>query len=277
MSIVRFTTRRSFLWRTATRTAALLRPAQRILASGACTLDRELTEGPYYLDRGIERRNITEGKAGLSLHLRLTVIDGLTCKPLENAALEIWHCDASGVYSGYTKMGAGFPGRMPGGRRPDGTPPGGPPPDLDPSGRVPFGGHHPTDDTTFCRGVQLSDISGSIEFETIYPGCYVGRDTHIHLKVQVGGEIENRKYARGHVSHTGQLFFPDELSDEISNLKPYVDRKNVARTRLDEDMVVADTHGSPVMLSFEQIKRDSLEGGLIGTAFVRVDPTANPP
>jgi hypothetical protein len=104
---------------------------------------------------------------------------------------------------------------------------------------------------------------------------YVGRDTHIHLKVHVGGEIENRKYARGHVSHTGQLFFPDELSDEISNLKPYVDRKNVARTRLDEDMVVADAHGSPVMLSFEQIKRDSLEGGLIGTAFVRVDPTAN--
>jgi protocatechuate 3,4-dioxygenase beta subunit len=115
-----------------------------------------------------------------------------------------------------------------------------------------------------------------IEFETIYPGWYVGRDTHIHLKVHVGGSIESGKYAGGHVSHTGQLFFPDELSDEISNIKPYAARKNVSRTKLDEDMVVADAHGAPVMLSFERIKRNSLEAGLIGTSFVRVDPTANP-
>jgi hypothetical protein len=105
----------------------------------------------------------------------------------------------------------------------------------------------------------------------------VGRDIHIHLKVHVGGSIEKDKYAGGHVSHTGQLFFPDELSDEISNLKPYVMRKKIARTKLDEDMVVADAHGSPVMLSFEQMKRDSLEAGLIGTVVVRVDPSASHP
>jgi protocatechuate 3,4-dioxygenase beta subunit len=279
MSIVHFSTRRSFLWQVAAGTAGLWLPAKRIFASGACALDRELTEGPYYLDRGIQRRNITEGKAGVPLHLRLTVIDARTCEPLENAALEIWHCDAGGVYSGYTKMGGGPPGMMPRERRldepPPGPPPGGPPPEFDQSGRIPFGRHHPTDDTAFCRGVQLSDKRGAIEFETIYPGWYVGRDIHIHLKVHVNGSIEKDKYAGGHVSHTGQLFFPDELSDEISNLKPYGERKNIARTRIDEDMVVADAHGSPVMLSFEQMKRDSLEAGMIGTAVVRVDPSAS--
>jgi hypothetical protein len=53
-----------------------------------------------------------------------------------------------------------------------------------------------------------------------------------------------------------------------------VARKKIARTRLDEDMVVADAHGSPVMLTFEQVKQDTLEAGMIGTAVVRVDPSA---
>lgn len=72
------------------------------VASGlvTCVLAPEQTEGPYYLDEAAVLRNVTEGKAGVPLTLRLTVVDASTCKAVKGAAVEIWHCDAAGAYSG---------------------------------------------------------------------------------------------------------------------------------------------------------------------------------
>jgi len=72
------------------------------VASGAisCVLTPEMTEGPYYVSGEKVRRNITEGRPGASLGLALTVADASTCKPIKGAAVDIWHCDALGVYSG---------------------------------------------------------------------------------------------------------------------------------------------------------------------------------
>jgi protocatechuate 3,4-dioxygenase beta subunit len=72
------------------------------VASGeiSCVLTPELTEGPYYLSGEKVRRNITEGRPGVQLALALAVVDASTCKPIKGAAVDIWHCDALGVYSG---------------------------------------------------------------------------------------------------------------------------------------------------------------------------------
>jgi protocatechuate 3,4-dioxygenase beta subunit len=72
------------------------------VASGAitCVLTPELTEGPYYVAGEKVRRDITEGRPGARLSLRTTVVDASTCKAIRNAAVDIWHCDALGVYSG---------------------------------------------------------------------------------------------------------------------------------------------------------------------------------
>ena len=108
----------------------------------ACTLAAEHTEGPYYIDGALIRSNITEGHPGVPLRLRIIVLDGLRCKPIENAAVSIWHCDASGLYSGFT---ANSPDGPPGphGMDPEcprngaryeragGHPPGPPPPGFD--------------------------------------------------------------------------------------------------------------------------------------------------
>src|SRR5690348_4153261 len=66
-----------------------------------CVLTPELTEGPYYLPGEKVRHNITDGHPGTPLALRLTVVDASTCKPVKGAAVDIWHADASGVYSGF--------------------------------------------------------------------------------------------------------------------------------------------------------------------------------
>jgi protocatechuate 3,4-dioxygenase beta subunit len=59
-----------------------------------------MTEGPYYLPREAVRRNITEGKPGTPLTLHLSVVSASTCKPIKSAAVDVWHADAGGVYSG---------------------------------------------------------------------------------------------------------------------------------------------------------------------------------
>lgn len=123
------------------------------VASGVvtCVLAPEQTEGPYYVDDAAVRRNVTEGRPGVALTLRLTVVDASTCKPVKNAAVEIWHCDAGGIYSGTSQQG--------------------------------------TADERFLRGVQRTDAKGLAIFRTIYPGWYQGRTVHIHTMVHIGGNV----------------------------------------------------------------------------------------
>jgi protocatechuate 3,4-dioxygenase beta subunit len=118
-----------------------------ITGAGVCSIMPETTEGPFYFDPRLERTDITEGRAGLPLQVRLQVVDA-SCTPVPGARVDIWHCDAEGAYSGYP--------RQPGGR--------------DTSGE------------TFLRGTQFADGQGIATFSTIYPGWYPGRTPHIHFK-----------------------------------------------------------------------------------------------
>ena len=159
----------------------------------SCVLTPEQTEGPYYIPNEKLRRNITEGRPGTPLILKLAVVDASTCRPIKGAAVDIWHADASGVYSGF---GAGSGNR------------------------------------TFMRGIQRTDAHGVATFQTVYPGWYQGRTVHIHVKVHV----------RGNVVHTGQLYFPDSLTDTVFRAAPYNKRPR-RTTRNAADFVFA-TGGS---------------------------------
>src|SRR5688500_15732840 len=65
-----------------------------------CILSPEQTEGPYYVDNDLVRSDITEGREGVPLDVRLTVQDATSCEAIEDATVEVWHCDALGEYSG---------------------------------------------------------------------------------------------------------------------------------------------------------------------------------
>jgi protocatechuate 3,4-dioxygenase beta subunit len=125
-------------------------PAAVEAGSVSCVLTPEMTEGPYYISGEKIRRNITDGHPGSPLVLRLTVVDASTCKPIKGAAVDIWHADAAGNYSGF---GAGNGNR------------------------------------TFMRGIQRTDANGVATFRTVYPGWYQGRTVHIHVKVHVRGRV----------------------------------------------------------------------------------------
>jgi protocatechuate 3,4-dioxygenase beta subunit len=117
----------------------------------SCVLAPEMTEGPFYIANEKVRRNIREGQAGIALALRLGVVDSASCKPITGAAVDIWHADAAGAYSGEQSNG--------------------------------------TEGRTFLRGIQRTDAGGIALFDTVYPGWYQGRTVHIHVKVHVSGSV----------------------------------------------------------------------------------------
>jgi len=211
-------------------------------AEDACyTLTSELVEGPYYIDADKIRRDITEDQEGIPFALTLKVIDAESCRPLKNAAVDIWHCNATGVYSGYEGMGSGGGGGGPTGPPPSGTPTdsptgtptGGPPPGGG-------GGHQePTDDKRYLRGTWRTDRHGHVAFKTVFPGWYQGRCVHIHVKVHVDGTWTDAGYEGGHACHTGQLFFDEKSVLLSAGVEPY-SANTTTRTTLDEDTIYPD-------------------------------------
>jgi protocatechuate 3,4-dioxygenase beta subunit len=264
-------------------------------ATPGCTLMAEQEVGPYYLDDQTLRQNITEGKPGLPLKLRLSLVDARRCGPLPSTAVDIWQCDALGVYSGFagnSPDGRGGRGRRvmgpPDGREQgfgpgsgSGMPPPARPGPGGPGGPAGRGGMgppaaRPTDTSRYLRGVQLTDPQGIAEFTTVYPGWYAGRAIHIHLKVHLGGSATDGKYAGGHVSHTGQLFFPEDVTDEVAKLEPYARRLSVHRTLQGEDGVFNGQHGGASVVSLERLSRRSSADEFVATVTLAVDPEAIP-
>jgi protocatechuate 3,4-dioxygenase beta subunit len=123
----------------------------------SCVVRPALTEGPYFVDEKLNRSDIRSEpstnavKAGATLALAFLVsrVSGTSCTALAGATVDVWHCDALGVYSDAT----------------------------DPS----FGS---TKGTKFLRGYQTTDASGRASFTTIWPGWYQGRAVHIHFKIR---------------------------------------------------------------------------------------------
>ncbi len=218
---------------------------------GTCmTLMPSVTEGPYYLDGALVRKDITEGKSGVPLTLRLTVVDATDgCTPVPGAAVEIWHCDAWGYYSGYTTAN-----------------PGGSAPAESEDGST-------ADDNTYLRGYQIANANGVVKFETIFPGWYTPRTCHIHLKVHTGGQKEDGTYEGGKVNYTGQLFFPDAIAEEIFTLEPYA--KHVGSyTTLDNDMVYDGSGASSGLLTLDAVHKKDPSKGYKGSLTLGVDPDA---
>jgi len=170
-------------------------------AKASCVLTPEVTEGPYYINADLVRSDVTEGKDGTPVELAITVLDADTCAPVRDAAVDIWHCDAGGVYSGFEAASTGAPGAGggPGGGGPGGGPGGG------------GSGGGAQDATRYLRGTQVTGADGIATFRTIYPGWYRGRAVHIHMKVHVDSSTR----------HTGQLFFDDALNDTVYKAAPY--------------------------------------------------------
>jgi protocatechuate 3,4-dioxygenase beta subunit len=261
----------------------------------SCITTPEQETGPFYIAEESLRADIAEGKPGIPLTLRILVFEAGSCKPIRNAAVDIWHCDALGVYSGFTKTNLGAPPEGAPGDFRGGPPPGGPPPGPPPNGAPPNGGGpggnfggppamHQTDELTFCRGVQLSGADGGVVFHTIFPGFYQGRTNHIHFKVRIGDvyaafqtgpNVLRMHSASGYVSHTGQIFFDEGVAVTLMKRAPYNEHK-IHRVTQSEDGVFNQQHGSVSIARMHLGAKEQIQRGVGAAIVAMVDPAATP-
>jgi protocatechuate 3,4-dioxygenase beta subunit len=124
--------------------------------SNGCVVRPALTEGPLFVEEDLNRADIrsdpTNGAVSegvpLELTFRVTQVANAGCTALAGAQVDVWHCDAEGVYSDTNQLGMNSVGQK------------------------------------FLRGYQITDDQGLVKFTTIYPGWYKGRAVHIHFKIR---------------------------------------------------------------------------------------------
>jgi len=190
-----------------------------LAAAPDCIAIPEQTEGPYFVDRALERSDIRLDPAtgrstpGVPLALRFElsqIASSGQCVVLPNAQVDVWHCDAAGVYSGVEDRRGSAADQM------------------------------------FLRGYQRSSKDGVVQFTTIYPGWYPGRTVHIHFKIGVpstGGRTDE---------FTSQLYFSDELTNRIHAREPYSTHRG-QRLLNSRDMIFREG-GSQLMLPVVEVE-----------------------
>ncbi len=171
--------------------ASILGAVNAPAALAACVARPRQTEGPFFVDEGLDRSDIRsdprtgETRSGVPLRLgfRVSRFAGQACAPLAGAKIDVWHSDAQGRYSDIGGFGASTRGQQ------------------------------------FLRGYQTTDATGAAEFLTIYPGGYAGRAVHVHFKIRtVDATGRSRDF-------TSQLYFDDALTGRVFALEPYAGRR----------------------------------------------------
>jgi protocatechuate 3,4-dioxygenase beta subunit len=178
-----------------------------------CAVKPELTEGPYYVDERLARSDIRADsatgalQAGIPLTLAFTVsrIRSNACTPLAHAVVDVWHCNALGVYSDVEDPGFNTVGQ------------------------------------DWLRGNQTTDANGVASFTTVLPGWYQGRATHIHFKIRTAAGTGSA------YEFTSQLFFDDDLTDQVHAEEPYASRGQ--RNMLNSEDGIYNQGGSQLVLA----------------------------
>ncbi|XP_053212440.1 uncharacterized protein LOC128395933 [Panonychus citri] len=208
----------------------------------SCVLSPFNTEGPYFLSDDLERSDIVDGQIGVPLDLKINLVNSNDCTPLENMYVHIWHTNAVGNYSGVNNAGQDVGGFF-GGHRPyyEDARPGN-------NGFGSYGRPTPTTNERFCRGYQVTDSNGQVNFKTIIPGWYFGRCLHIHVEIFAKNTTEINE-----ISYVGQIFFDQQLPYQLKLIEPYSqnnqqltinEKDHIYLKHGDETLIKLDSNGS---------------------------------
>jgi len=201
--------------------------------SEASQASPEMVEGPFYSNGGKYRANLREGQQGQKLDLTITVVNAENGEPITGVDVDLWHCNATGHYSGYDVDPDALPANI-------------------------SNGQEATNDATFLRGRLTTDTQGQVTFQTIYPGWYALRTPHIHLKI-FEGETCNT---------TTQFYLPEGLNQELFQTADYL-RKAEQDTFNNTDPVIGRTPGDIQSLWIDVQKGSDI---FLGTATIAIIP-----
>jgi protocatechuate 3,4-dioxygenase beta subunit len=198
-----------------------------LISTDVFLVSPELNAGPFYVDPKLVRSDITEGRPGLPMTLRLQVVRA-DCTPVEGARVDLWHCDAGGVYSGVRNLASG----------------------ADAVGQ------------TFLRGTQATDSTGVVTFQTIFPGWYPGRTTHMHCMVHLDGNMVL----------TSQIFFDEAVNQAIYDDHEAYARDGARNTRNADDTIAADAGNG----AHARVKMTEPDGAMEAALVMGITPEGGP-
>lgn len=175
-------------------------------------------EGPFYPpELPLDQDNDLTRVQGQSRHARGLVTDlsgrvlDADGRPIKNARVEIWQCDAQGFYHHPHDRG----GR------------------ADPA----FQGF----------GHAMTDAAGRYRLRTIRPVAYPGRTPHIHCKVKLAGmpEFTTQIYIAGEPQNDRDFLFRSVLDTRRHLMQARFDAVSPTQQRARFDLVIAGRDGTP--------------------------------
>ncbi|GLI77806.1 hypothetical protein PoHVEF18_006100 [Penicillium ochrochloron] len=217
-------------------------------SEATCILAPDVTQGPYYVSGELIRENIVDEQEGVALYMDIQLIDTNTCDPLPNVYMDLWHCNSTGVYSGVVASGNG-----------------------DSSDTTNL-------DATFLRGIQPSNDEGVVQFQSIFPGHYTGRATHIHVLTHPANEttvLKNNTISglySSKTSHVGQLFFDQDLITKVEKTSPYSTNTQDLTTNAEDSILSEEADTIDPFMEYVLLG-DDVSDGIFAWISVGVDST----
>lgn len=146
---------------------------------GSCTVSPTETAGPFptKTPSSLVRTDIRDDRTGVAFTININIKNkNNSCAALAGVIVDIWHCDKDGYYSEYggTSMQT-----------------------------IDFTAVH------FLRGRQTTDSNGLVTFQSIFPGWYQSRATHIHVHIY---------NAAGTSLLVTQIAFPEGSSSAVNTV-----------------------------------------------------------
>ncbi|KAF9476770.1 extracellular dioxygenase-like protein [Pholiota conissans] len=209
-----------------------------------CVLQPEVTVGPYWVKGEMVRNDIAEDQPGTPLYMELQIIDTTNCQPLSGAFVDVWQANATGVYSGVVS-------RSNGNRY-----------DL------------ANKERTYNRGIQKTDSDGVVAFKSIFPGHYTGRTHHVHLITTIdAGKTSSGTLSGGHISHVGQVFFDQDLTDTVEQDYPYTTNTQPRTPNRDDRIMQEESETMDPVFKYVWLGKKATDG-VLAWITIGIDPRA---
>lgn len=187
------------------------------LAATACAETPEGEIGPYFADDALaafDRSNVrpnldgTAAQGGVPLALTVHVYDAhASCAAMAGVQVDLWHCNAFGVYSDEASEG--------------------------------------TATQTWLRGYRTTGATGTVTFATIVPGWYPGRATHIHLRLR--SKYNAASALRDGSNTTQLFFPQATIDAVFRSAAPYAARGVNPMTNASDHVFASETKGANVL------------------------------
>ncbi|KAF2127269.1 extracellular dioxygenase, partial [Dothidotthia symphoricarpi CBS 119687] len=212
--------------------------------NASCILTPEVTQGPYYVSGEYVREDMSEDQEGVPLTLNIQLIDVNTCEPVPSIYLELWHCNSTGVYSGISASGNG---------------------DSTDTSNL---------NNTFLRGIAQSDDSGVVVMQSVFPGHYTSRATHIHVLSHNAEStvLANDTLTGNTVTHVGQVFFDQDLITLVETQEPYASNTQELTTNADDSILSEEAATVDPVVEYVLLG-DDISEGVFGWLAFGIDTT----